>query len=153
MYKSQQVASVARDETGEWPVLIMSGGQGADETVTEASAMAEYAKSQHYPDTAIRLEEKSTSTFENFQYSLDVIHEPHPTIEFVTNNFHVFRASIFAAMLKLNSRGIAAPTHSHYYHRGLIREYAALTWLHKTRHLLALILIIVLTIAIPWFYG
>ncbi|MCF6161579.1 YdcF family protein [Furfurilactobacillus milii] len=150
---AMRVGSIAKDETGDWPILIMSGGQGADETVSESSAMAAYAKENGYPAAAIRLEEKSTSTFENFQYSLDVIHEPHPTIEFVTNNFHVFRASVFAAMLKLNSRGIAAPTRSHYYHRGLIREYAALTWFHKTRHLLALILIIVLTIAIPWFYG
>lgn len=151
--KALAVANTAQQKTGIWPTLIMSGGQGPDETVTEASAMSEYAQKSGYLAENIRLEEKSTSTFENLQYAIDVIHEPHPTIEFVTSNFHVFRASVMAASLKLTSQGIAAPTGSHYYLRGLIREYAALTWLHRVRHWVALALIIILTIVIPWFYG
>ncbi|GKT04551.1 YdcF family protein [Furfurilactobacillus entadae] len=146
------VASAAHDKTSTWPVLIMSGGQGADETVSEASAMADYAKESGYPADAIRLEQKSTSTFENFQYAIDEIHEQHPTIEFVTSNFHIFRAAVFAASLKLTSRGIAAPTRSNYYWRGLMREYAAMTWLHRTRHLVSLAIIIILTITIPLFF-
>lgn len=148
-----QAATTQHQHTHQWPVLIMSGGQGPDETVSEASAMAAYALGQGYPQTAIRREEKSTSTFENFQYALDEIHEGKPVIDFVTNNFHVFRAAIIAASLKLPSLGIGAPTGSNYYVRGLIREYAALTWLHKRRHEIALLLILILTIAIPWFYG
>ena len=46
--KALDVAKASYQKDGSWPVLIMTGGQGVDETVTEASAMAEYAKQSGY---------------------------------------------------------------------------------------------------------
>ena len=50
----------------------MSGGQGADEPVSEAYAMRKYLLSQHIPENMIILEDQSTTTYENmlFQNSL-----------------------------------------------------------------------------------
>lgn len=53
-------------EAGRRPLLVMSGGQGPDEPVSEARAMADYALEQGVPEAALMLEDRSTTTRENF---------------------------------------------------------------------------------------
>ena len=45
-------------------VFVLSGGQGDDEDVTEASAMYRYMKSRGVPDYQLLLDESSHSTYE-----------------------------------------------------------------------------------------
>ena len=56
-------------------ILVLSGGQGDDEDVTEASAMYRYMKSRGVPDYQLLLEESSRSTYENMVYSKILITE------------------------------------------------------------------------------
>ena len=49
--------------------LLMSGGQGPDEKISEAQAMKNYALSQGIPEDAILLEDRSTNTLENMRFS------------------------------------------------------------------------------------
>ena len=56
-------------------VFVLSGGQGEDEDVTEASAMYRYMKSRGVPDYQLLLEESSRSTYENMVYSKILITE------------------------------------------------------------------------------
>lgn len=56
-------------------VFVLSGGQGDDEDVTEASAMYRYMKSRGVPDYQLLLEESSRSTYENMVYSKILITE------------------------------------------------------------------------------
>lgn len=56
-------------------VFVLSGGQGEDEDVTEASAMYRYMKSHGVPDYQMILEENSRSTYENMIYSKILITE------------------------------------------------------------------------------
>ena len=55
--------------------FVVSGGQGADEIVSEAQAMRDYLLEKGVPADAILMEDKSTTTWENLKYSLGVIHD------------------------------------------------------------------------------
>ncbi len=79
-------------------VCIVTGGQGHDEPCTEAAVMAHYLQ-QHGIDAArIRREERATSTYENMQYSMQMIREEGlPTdVVIATQEFHHYRASEMA---------------------------------------------------------
>ncbi len=53
--------------------FVVSGGQGADEVVSEAQAMRDYLLEKGVPADAILMEDKSTTTWENLRNSLAVI--------------------------------------------------------------------------------
>ncbi|MBQ3650998.1 MAG: YdcF family protein, partial [Clostridia bacterium] len=75
-------------------VLVVSGGQGDGESVTEASAMAGYLTRRGLDPSRILLEDRAESTAENFAFSKAIIDEtlgPDASIGFVTTRFHVFR--------------------------------------------------------------
>lgn len=56
-------------------VLVLSGGQGVGEEMTEAEAMYEYLKAHGIPESQMLLEEQSASTYENLVYSKLLIQE------------------------------------------------------------------------------
>lgn len=93
-------------------VAILSGGQGDGETVTEASAMAEYLIARGIPPERCIQEGQSANTSENFAFSARLIRErfgDDAKIAFVTTDFHVYRAGRVAARQGLEVRGVAAP--------------------------------------------
>ena len=81
-------------------VIIVSGGQGDDEMITEAQAMKTYLLEKGLPENRIIMEEQPKTTYENFQYSKVILNEQLGmdaySIVFITNDFHVLRASIIA---------------------------------------------------------
>lgn len=87
---------------------IVSGGQGRGETVSEAQAMSNYMILHGISDDRILLEDSSTSTYENFLNSKAAA-DSGSTV-FVTNDFHVLRASQMAELNGLNASHIAAAT-------------------------------------------
>lgn len=108
-------------------VIIVSGGQGNGEDITEAEAMANYLIQNHsIPPTRIIKEDKATSTYENFAFSKEILTEKfgenHTTV-FVTNEYHIFRANLCA-----KRAGIKNTTHLHsnttlsYLVSGVLRE-------------------------------
>jgi len=76
--------------------FIVTGGQGADEVISEASVMKSYLMEHGVPEGQIITEDKSTSTFENFKFALEKIEKDTEKLKFVyiTNDFHVFRAGL-----------------------------------------------------------
>lgn len=75
-------------------VIVVTGGQGLQETVTEASAMEKYLLNKGVPQDKIIKEEKATSTNENMRFSktiLDKYFDGEYKIAVITNNFHVYR--------------------------------------------------------------
>ncbi len=116
--------------------FVVSGGQGADEPVSEAYAMRKYLLSQHIPEDKIILEDQSTTTYENMLFSKQLIEEdwltrfeaehPKPSIIFSTNNYHVLRARLYARRVHLKAEGVGAPTALYFLPTALIREYIAL---------------------------
>lgn len=94
-------------------VCVVSGGQGDGESVTEASAMRKYLVERKGIDPArILVEDRATSTLENFAFSKKLIDEKlgeDASIAFVTTDFHVFRAGRVAKKAGIDAEGIAAP--------------------------------------------
>lgn len=94
-------------------VCVVSGGQGDGESVTEASAMRKYLVERKGIDpTRILVEDRATSTLENFAYSKAMIEESlgkDARIAFVTTDFHVFRAGRVAKKAGIDAEGLAAP--------------------------------------------
>lgn len=80
-------------------MIIVSGGQGPQETISEALAMKRYLMLKGVPEEKIIIEDKSTSTITNFKYSHEIMKEkglPTDSVVFVTNGYHVYRAASYA---------------------------------------------------------
>lgn len=92
-------------------LIVVSGGQGFRETVTEASAMEKYLIEKGIEPSRIIKEEKATSTYENMKFSKeildDMLGENSYRVTVLTNDYHIFRAVYIA-----KSVGYEA-THSH----------------------------------------
>lgn len=115
------------------PSLVVSGGQGSDEKISEAEAMRNYLRQIGFPEEKIILEDKSRTTFENLKNvrdMLDVDNVKHNYI-FVTNNYHVFRTSLFARKLKMRANGVGCRTAPYYWPSAFIREYIAIMFKYK----------------------
>ncbi|NLO40874.1 MAG: YdcF family protein [Ruminiclostridium sp.] len=105
--------------------IIVSGGQGSNEPMPEAQAMAQYLKSRGVDAGRIMIEDKSTSTMENFKYSKELIGE-QKEIAFITSDFHIFRSSILTRRNGLKGYGYATPTPGIVLVNCYIREFFAL---------------------------
>jgi uncharacterized SAM-binding protein YcdF (DUF218 family) len=58
-------------------IVIVSGGQGLGEEISEAEAMKNYLVNHGIKENRIIKEEKSTSTMENFKYTKEIIQKDH----------------------------------------------------------------------------
>lgn len=78
--------------------LIPSGGQRADEQVSEAHAIASYLENIGFPRELVLLEEQSRTTYENLLFSKAIGQAliDKPRFLFVTNDYHVLRTSLYA---------------------------------------------------------
>ena len=80
-------------------VIIVSGGKGFQEAVSEATAMERYLLNKGIPQNSIIKEDKSTSTIENMTYSkeiLDKYFDKDYNVVVITNNFHIYRGVSYA---------------------------------------------------------
>lgn len=141
---------------GNHTKIVVSGGQGSDEIVPEAVAMKKYLVSQGIPELDILVEDKSTTTYENMKFSKNIMNNISKNYSciFVSNNYHVFRASIYARKAGLKANGVGAPTAFYFLPSALIREYIAIIMLYKKINLLviAFILLIVSYSFVPFLY-
>jgi len=93
-------------------LIVVSGGQGPGEDITEALAMQRYLLKCGVPEAQILREERSTSTKENFVFTKKLLDshfvDKKYRIAFVTSDFHIFRAERLAT-----HAGFANPTYLH----------------------------------------
>lgn len=109
--------------------VIVSGGQGPDEYVSEAYAMERYLMDNGIEGNRIIKEEKSTSTFENLKFSLNKFKKSNDKknikVMIVTNKYHIFRAKFLAKRFGVISYGLPAKIPPTIIIRSYIREYFA----------------------------
>ena len=95
-------------------VAIVSGGQGDDEGVSEAEAMAVWLRANGVADERILLEDQSETTRENLENSFAIIRsrggDPADGVAIVTSEYHLYRAREMASALGARPIGVAART-------------------------------------------
>lgn len=95
-------------------ICIATGGKGSDENLSEALCIYNHLTSMGIDGNRIWLEDQATSTVENFQYSIALLQEKTggipESVGVLSNEFHLFRASMMAGDQGLNPIFIAAPT-------------------------------------------
>lgn len=87
--------------------VILSGGKGTGEDISEAQAMSDALTKRNVDSSRLILEEKSTRTLENLQYSQKLLHQKgidtkHDTIAVVTNDFHICRTRMLAGKVGMD---------------------------------------------------
>ena len=140
-------AIAARGADG--PVLIVSGGKGSDERVSEAAAMAAYLTERGFPADRIAREDQSRSTEENLLFSKAIMDRSRPDSRcvIVTSNYHVFRAAIIARRVGVDGQVTGAPTAGYYWPSAMLREFAAVFWSYRAVNFGVCALIVLLPLA------
>lgn len=126
-------------KTGRAPKMILSGGQGGDETVPEGEAMRQYAIQHGVALNDALAETQSKNTYENMLYSKKIITESGvkgPKTIFVTNNYHTFRAAMFAKAAGLRANGIGSKTAGFFLPNAVMREYMAIVMRQRKLHVI-----------------
>lgn len=112
--------------------VVVSGGQGLDEGISEAEAMKNSLIEQGITEDRIYLEDQSTSTKENLDFSKTLIEEKGGNIKeqnilVVTTDFHVLRAVRIAKKAGYaNVEGLAAKSVWYLVPTNYVREFLAL---------------------------
>lgn len=106
--------------------IIVSGGQGKDEVMTEASAMKNYLVENGVDEDNIILENKATTTLENIMFSKDIMEDLNLENKalIVTSDYHLFRGRFIASILGIDNEGLCSTSSlsSRIYY--MIREYS-----------------------------
>lgn len=106
-------AAIEYHEKNSDAYIIVSGGQGPQEYITEAECMKSYLVAKGVNEDKILTEDRATSTTENIRYSREIMKEkgiPETDIALITNEFHVFRARQLAKLNGLEVTTVHAKT-------------------------------------------
>lgn len=105
--------------------IIVSGGQGTDENITEALAMKRYLEVNGVDSNNIIEENKATTTLENIIYSKEILDDMDikGKVLIVTSDYHLLRGRFIASILGIRNEGLCSMSSLSgrlYY---MIREY------------------------------
>lgn len=110
-------------------IIIVSGGQGAQEDISEAEAMKIYLIENDVKSDKIIKEDKSTSTTENFKFSKEILDKHFSSdysVAFITNEYHILRASLCGKREGFeNTTHLHSNTSTSYLLSGVLRECLA----------------------------
>jgi len=108
-------------------LVIVSGGKGDNEPISEAAGMAGYLEDAGIVPERILQEDASTSTEENLEFSATFLDPGRDRVVLVTNNYHVFRAVKIAEKKGYsNVEGLAAKSHPGILLNNIVREFFAI---------------------------
>lgn len=108
-------------------LLVVTGGQGFQENVPEGLAMRSFLLDRGIPDSRIVVEDRATSTEENFRFSKALLDARLPAgyrVAFVTDEFHVYRAGRIAAAAGLTATHVSSRTPWYFWLANYLREDA-----------------------------
>ena len=123
------------ESTGKIPVMIPSGGKGADEPVPESESMKNYMLEKGVPEDQILMEDNSRNTYENMLFSKKLIEErdPDAKMAFFTTNYHVFRSGLLARRVKMRAVGAGAKTKWYFWPNAAVREFVGILTEHRLK--------------------
>lgn len=109
--------------------IVLSGGMGPGETITEAEGMKRYLVGKGVDEKIIIKEEKSTNTKENLKFTRDLLKKSdgreNIKIKIVTSDFHMFRSKLIARNKGFIVFGKPSPTHPMLIPAYYVREFMA----------------------------
>lgn len=109
--------------------VIVSGGKGFGESISEGEAMENYLIANGIPKEKIIVETKATSTMENFKYTKQMLDEQTGRSDYklmvVTSDFHMARSKVLASFNGFTPYGIPSKTWIGVFPNCVIREYFA----------------------------
>jgi uncharacterized SAM-binding protein YcdF (DUF218 family) len=122
-------AAAAYLEANPDTVAVVSGGQGDDEGISEAQCMYNALVERGIDPNRIWMEDQATSTWENLNFSLDLIEAKTGTrpeeIGLLSSEFHLYRGTLFAKECGVQAYGIPAKTGDRvYFINYFLREIA-----------------------------
>lgn len=128
MLKRRLDAALEVLEADSEAICVVSGGQGKGEFISEAEAMRRYLTGRGIADERIFPEDRSVNTYENIKFSAEILKEQGITenIVVVTNEFHQYRAYVFARREGLETGAHSAATKIANLPNYWVREWAAL---------------------------
>ncbi|MCM3022681.1 YdcF family protein [Weizmannia ginsengihumi] len=113
--------------------LILSGGQGPDEEVSEAEAMKTFLVERGISEDRLILESASTSTYENILFSKKLLPRAVKAVTLITNDYHLKRAKVIAKRLGLKTDVVLDHAPKSIKNKSQFRERAALLKTHMER--------------------
>lgn len=113
--------------------VIVSGGQGSDEPISEAEGMKTYLMKNGIEEERIFTEDKSVNTNQNLKFSAEYINIEEEHVGIVTSNFHIYRSVKLAEKLGYeNVCGIAADSYVFLLPANMLRECASVVYYKLT---------------------
>ncbi|MBB4824384.1 uncharacterized SAM-binding protein YcdF (DUF218 family) [Sporosarcina luteola] len=106
--------------------LILSGGQGPDEGISEAEAMRRYLTQNGVDEQRLLIENQSTSTYENLLFTKQLLPETEDKLTIISSDFHLARAKKLAQDLGFQTDVVIAKTPASVQMKQNIRERLAL---------------------------
>lgn len=106
--------------------VIVSGGQGREEPMSEAERMYTYLLEAGIAKERIIQEDASTSTYENLSFSKELLPEDEKNLTIISSDFHLTRAQYLAESLDLEVDVVPAQTPKSVEEKMRLRERAAL---------------------------
>ena len=122
--QSRLEAGLAYAAANPGAAIIVSGGQGLDEPISEAAAMRGFLVANGIDEGRIWMEDESHNTFENLVFTMDILNDKGRfdaddgipdssrsySVTIVTSEFHIFRTAMLAGRVGYDPHFISAPT-------------------------------------------
>ena len=114
--------------------VIVSGGQGKEEPMSEAERMYTFLKEAGIKEERILRESASTSTYENLAFSKKLLPEGETSVTIISSDFHLTRAQYLAEKIDLKVDVVPAKTPQSVEAKLRLRERAALLKTYLVGH-------------------
>ncbi|SFO02646.1 Uncharacterized SAM-binding protein YcdF, DUF218 family [Pseudobutyrivibrio sp. UC1225] len=124
VYKYRLDAAVEYLNNNPDTIVIVTGGQGANEFISEGEGGKAYLMEQGISEDRVLVEKESLDTKQNITNAFVMIEDDENTkIGIVTNNFHLFRGILLAKRYTdADITGIAAFTEYQFLPNNMVRE-------------------------------
>ena len=127
--KSRLMEGINLFKEGYAGYIIVSGGKGPGEDISEADAMKSFILSKGLKEENIIVEDKSKTTMENLTFSKEKMKEKNfKSAIVVSNKYHLKRVSLMVKRLNINGSysGVFLKQYKGLEVKGFIREVPAL---------------------------
>lgn len=132
-YKERLNEAIKLYKEGFGKYIIVSGGKGSGEDISEAEAGKKYLLKNGIPDNIILKDDESYSTLQNLKNSKKIMDEKSlKTAIIVSNSFHLKRASMIAKEAGINASYSGVFVKRYFYEEvyGFLREAPALLYMY-----------------------